>query len=148
MVVDPYDERGIGANDEIIRRINPVYHVVWDKNRQRNRISSIAFNKSSGPHNGMSVDVEALMIAVGVDPKVFVTTPVYTGSVAFPAGAIRALDLWIGYEPIKDVAGVVDNPYHAEVWTKEAKRSFSEAQKSGLARLARWYVEIPEVDII
>ena len=87
------------------------------------------------------------MVGVNVDPRAFVTTPVYLGSVAFPAGAIRALDLWVGYEPISDDPIIPDNPYHGEAWAKTAKKSFSEAQKSGLAKLARWYVELPDVDI-
>lgn len=147
MPIDPYDEEGICADGTIIRRINPTQHIIWDENRQRNRIASKAYNKSSGLTEGMSVDVEALMVGANVDPRAFVTTPVFTGAVSFPAGAIRALDLWVGYEPIEDVPSIPDNPYHGEVWAKTAKRSFSEAQKSGLANLARWYVELPDVDI-
>ncbi|MFZ1415885.1 MAG: hypothetical protein WAS73_15100 [Defluviicoccus sp.] len=147
MAVDPYDEKQIGANETIIRRINPQQHVVWDANRKRYRITSKAYNKSSGLNDGMSVDIEKLIVAAGEDPYVYVTTPVFTGSVALAVGDVRALDLWVGYDPIKDVPNVPDNPHHGEVWTTTPKNSFNDRQKNGLARLARWYVELPDVDI-
>lgn len=147
MAVDPYDDARIGAADTIIRRINPEQHVIWDENRQRNRITSKAYNKSSGPKAGMSVDIEALITTAGQQPKTYVTTPVFTGSVAFSANDVRALHLWVGYEPIKDVPNIPDNPYHGEVWPMTDKKSFTEGQKTGLARTAQWYVELPDVDI-
>jgi hypothetical protein len=52
--VNPYDEPKIGNRDVIIRRINPDQHVIWDENRQVWRISSKAYNKSSGTMEGMS----------------------------------------------------------------------------------------------
>ena len=147
MAVDPYDEAQIGPADTIIRRINPDQHVIWDENRQRNRIASKAFNKSSGLKAGMSVDIEARITAAGKHPQTYVTTPVFTGSVAFSAGEVRALGLWIGYEPIIDVPNTPDNPYHGEVWATTDKKSFTERQKTGLATAAQWYVELLEVDI-
>lgn len=148
MPVDPYDEDLIRAEDTIIRRINPDQHVIWDENRQKRRIASKAYNKSSGLKDGMSVDIEGLIVSAGADPQTYVTTPIFTGSVALPAGEIRALDLWVGYEPIKDVPNVQDNPHHGEVWAKTEKKSFTEGQKSGLAKVARWYVELLDVDIV
>ena len=149
MTIDPYDEEAIKPEDTVIRRINPEWHVIWDGNRQRHRIASKAYNKSSfGLKEGMSVDIESLIVDAGEDPHTYVTTPVFTGSVALPAGKVRALDLLVGYEPIKDVPNVQDNPHHGEVWAKTERKSFSEAQKSGLAKAARWYVELPDVDIV
>lgn len=147
MLVQPYDEQDIAPNDTIIRRINPDQHVVIDENTQRRRISSKAYNKSSGPRSGMSVDIEKLIIAGGEDPKRYVTTPIFTGSVAFSASAIRSLGLWVGYEPILDVLGIPDNPYHGEVWSPTERKSFSDSQKTSLANSARWYVQIPDVDL-
>ena len=91
MPVAPYNEERIGDDDIIIRRINPDQHIIWDENRNKLRISSKAYNKSSGLRDGMSVDIEALIAAAGVNPKAYVTTPVFTGSVAFLAGKVRAL---------------------------------------------------------
>jgi hypothetical protein len=146
-LVEPYDEKNISRQDRIIRRINVKEHVIWDGNRQRNRISSKLYNKSSGLLDGMSVDIEALILADGVDPVDHVTTPVFTASVFFSAGDVRALGLIIGYEPVADVEGQPDNPYHGEVWLTTQRKSFTRAQKKGLANSANWYVEIPDVDI-
>jgi len=139
--VDPYDEPRIGGYDVIIRRISPDQHVVWDDNRQVRRVSSKAYTKSTGLAEGMSVDIEALIVTAGIDPKDFVTTPVYAGSVAFSGQSIRSLNLWIGYDSLPG------NPYHGQVWTTEPKKKFTESQKSGLANAAAWYVEIPGVEI-
>ena len=69
------------------------------------------------------------------------------GAVAFSASVIRTLDLWVGYDPVCDHHNAQDNPYHGQVWSREQKKKFSEVQKSGLARAANWYVEIPGVAV-
>ena len=142
MTTEPYDEQRIGASDSIIRRINRDQHVIWDDNRSCYRIASKAYKPSSGPHGGMSVDIESLMIADGQDPRVYVTTPVFLGSVSFYAADIRGLQLRVGYDPIPG------NPYHGEVWGGfERPNRFTSAQSRGLAAAARWYVEIPGVEL-
>lgn len=141
--IEPYDEDRIDGEDNIIRRVNPTQHVIWDENRQSHRISSKLYSKSSGLKEGMSVDIEALILADGLPPLEYVTTPVYTGSVVFTASNIRALDLFVGYDPIKDT-----NPYHGEVWTKAPAKRFSKSQKDGLAKFSSWYVALPDVEII
>ena len=88
------------------------------------------------------------MHAANVDPKAFVTTPVFTGSVAFFACAIRDLGLWVGYDPIPDSPSGPGNPYHGEVWATTPKKRFSDNERTGLARAAQWYVQLPNVDII
>lgn len=147
MSTAPYDEPNIGDDDIIIRRINPHEHVIWDDNTKQRRISSKAYNKSSDLNEGMSVDIEALIIADNLDPKKYVQTPIFTGAVAFSAKAIRELNLRVGYDPVKDDLNAPDNPYHGQVWLTEQKKRFSEKQKSGLAKAAIWYVVIPDVDI-
>ena len=141
MSVKPYDEDDIHPNHNIIRRINPVQHVVWDENRGCNRISSKAFSPSSGVGGGMSVDVEAKIIADHLSPHEYVTTPAFTGSVHFLASAARALDLWIGYDPLPE------NPYHGEVWNSVRPNRFSNAQKKGLQNACNWYVPLDDVEI-
>jgi hypothetical protein len=138
---EPSDEPRIDANEVIIRRINPHQHVVWDENRKVRRVSSKAYTKSAGLKEGMSVDIESLLVAAGIDPKGFVTTPVYIGSVAFSAISIRNLHLWIGFDPVPN------NAFHGQVWPTQPKRNFTDSQKSGLANAAAWYVEIPGVDV-
>ena len=146
---EPYNDTNIKAGDIIIRRINPKQHKVFDHNRNCYRISTKAYSPSSGPNGGMSVDIEALIVRAGKDPKKFVTTPVYTGSVAFSAGQVRGLDLLIGHTPKPD------NPYHGDVWANKSsgrfsdsqKRPFSGSQKRSLLNAAKWYVELPGVCI-
>jgi hypothetical protein len=139
--VNPYDENGIGAADIIIRRINPTEHVVADQNRNCNRISSKAYKPSSGQNGGMSIDVEALIKNAGLKPRIFVTTPVFLGSVAFKASSIRSLGLWVGYEPL------ATNLYHGEVWGAVRHNRFTGSQTRGLASSASWYVQIPNVSL-
>ena len=100
--MEPYDEDQIGADDTVIRRIDPEQHVVWDDNLDCKRVSSKAFSPSSEPNGGMSVDIESLIVQAGEDPKEYVTTPKYTGSVAFSAGAARDLRLRVGYHPVPE----------------------------------------------
>ena len=108
-MVVPYDDPNIGNEEVLIRRINFEQHVVPDENPGGQRISSKANSPSPEPNGGMSVDILGLMESDGIDSKEFVTTPVFTGSVAFKANVARDLDLLVGSEPIKD------NPYHGEV---------------------------------
>ena len=148
MAVEPYDEPQINDDDHIIRRVNPVHHVVPDENTGRDRTSSKLFTPSSGPKDGMSVDILKLIEADEIDAVEFVTTPVFTGSVYFPAGSARKAGLRIGYDPIVDVPGVENNPYHGEVWGPEDKpNKFNRTQKRALAEASQWFVELPGVDI-
>jgi hypothetical protein len=148
MVVEPYDEKDIKDDDVIIRRVDPAQHVVPDENTGGQRTSSKLFTPSSGPNAGMSIDVLKLMDNDGIDPKEFVTTPKYTGSISFMASAAREVDLRIGYDPIKDMAGFDDNPYHGEVWASGPNlKKFKSNQKRALASASSWFVELPGVEI-
>lgn len=146
--MQPYDEAEIGDDDTVIRRV-PAHQIVWDENggQRRRRISSALYAKSAGPLDGMSVDIEALMLEAGTDPTNYVTSEAFPGAVAFSAGEVRALDLTVGYDPIKDDPYVADNPYHGEVWRKTEARQFTRVQKEGLRDAAKWYVEIEDVDL-
>lgn len=141
MSADPYDEKNIGEDDCIIRRINPKQHVVWDPNRGCNRVSTKAFTPSSGTDAGMSVDIEAMICGDGQNPKEYVTTPVFTGSVSFSAKDARALGLWVGYDPLPE------NPFHGEVWGVPRPNRFSSGQKKGLLRASEWYVPLAGVEL-
>lgn len=139
--MEPYDDEKIEASHTIIRRINPIQHVVWDKNRDCRRVSSKAFTPSSGENGGMSVDLEAMIVEDGVDPREYVITPDFTGSVAFSADDARALDLWIGCDPLPN------NPYHGEVWGSSRPNRFTKTQKKGLQTASTWYVPIGGVEL-
>lgn len=139
--MEPHDDASIKAGDQIIRRINPVHHVVWDDNLGCNRISTKAFSPSSTPNGGMSIDIEKLIVEGGLDPYEYVTTPKFTGSVVFSAGAIRDIGLIVGSNPLDE------NPYHGEVWNPDAPNKFTKSQKRRLARACDWYVRISNVNI-
>jgi hypothetical protein len=89
----------------------------------------------------MSVDLERLIVAAGVNPHAYVTTPRFTGSVIFSAEQIRDAGFLIGYDPLPD------NSYHGEVWASISGGKFSRAQQKQLQTLAQWYVQIPNVEI-
>ncbi|MEW8385339.1 MAG: hypothetical protein AB2704_26060 [Candidatus Thiodiazotropha taylori] len=142
MAVEPYDEPNIQGNDSIIRRVNPNQHVVPDENTGGQRLSSKLFTPSSGQNGGMSIDIPTLIEQAGLDPHIFVTTPVFTGSVQFTAEDARSVDLQIGFDPLED------NPYHGEVWgTRDNPCKFTNRQKRKLKEASEWFVELPGVDI-
>jgi len=82
----------------------------------------------------MSVDLEPSIISAGLDPRVFVTTGKYPGSVWFTTGYLRTEGLMVGYDPIPE------NPHHGEVWGVDRK-------KRHLHRTSRGFVQIPGVDL-
>lgn len=141
-MVDPYDEPNIGVDDTIIRRIDPEQHGAWDDDRKCNRISSKAFKSSSIPPYGMSVDVLALMQAAGVNPREFVTTPKFRGSVAFTAGSLRSAGLLVGYDPLEATVDCEANPYHGEVWGNPRPDRFTKPQERAMMNSCEWFVEI------
>lgn len=141
MSKEPYDESDILDDQIVIRRVNRAQHVVKDKNRDCERLSSKFYSMSSGINSGMSVDVESLIRDAGIDPVSWVSSEHYPGSVSLQAGCVRALDLQLGYDQIPE------NPYHAEVWMKTPSKRFSKAQKDGLADCASWYVAIAGVEL-
>lgn len=137
--MEPYDEDKIETDDRLIRRINPSQHLIRDDNLGCSRVSTKAFSPSSEENGGMSIDIEALIISDGQDPKRFVTTPTFTGSVVFTAGAARDLGLLVGYHEVPD------NKYHGEVWGSNRPNRFSKRQRNGLLASSEWYVELDGV---
>lgn len=116
--VVPHDHGEIAPSDLLIRRINPGQHLVTDHNTNRRRVSSKAYQPSSEPNGGMSVDHEGLMLADSRDPKQFVAAPPFLGAVCFQATVARSSGLLVGYDPIPG------NPYHCEVWGKDRPNRF------------------------
>jgi hypothetical protein len=129
-----HDHAEIAANQGVIRRVSEK-QIVTDKSGIR-RISTIAFRPSTGQGAGMSVDLEALILEAGIDARKYVTSPIWTGSVRFTAGALRAEGFSVGYDPLPD------NPYHGEVWG-----SFTRAQQRRLQKIAAWFVPIDGVEL-
>jgi hypothetical protein len=130
--VVPHDHAGVGPSDGVIRRISN-NQVVTDKSGQK-RISSKAFQGSSEANGGMSVDLECSILGAGLDPKRYVTTPRWIGSVRFEAGALRSEGFLVGFHPLPE------NPHHGEVWG-----DFSRAKKRLIQGHCVWFVPIQGV---
>ena len=136
--VMPHDNQGISSTDGIIRRI-PEHWIVTEANGRR-RLSSLAFSPSSEPNGGMSIDLQAQIEEAGLDGREFltVTNPQCIGAIRFEAGALRGVNLQVGFDPLPS------NPHHGEVWG-----NFTNAMKrQTLPSLARWFVEIDGVAIL
>jgi len=130
----PHDHSGIEEAWLIIRRVSE-QQIVIDKNGVR-RLSSLAFKASKGDGSGMSIDLYDLIVEAGLEPKEYLTTPRWFGSVYFTAGALRNAKSKVGYDPLPD------NPYHGEVWG-----AFDRSHRDGIRSLAKWFVEIPDTGI-
>lgn len=141
--MEPYDEPEIVDADTLIRRVNPKEHIVPDKNRGGDRISSKLFSASPG----MSVDILKLIEQEGIDAREFVTTPVFTGAVAFCAGIARSVGLRVGYEPIINQPPLPNNPYHGEVWCEVGSTRLKKTQVNAIWDACDWFVELPGVHL-
>jgi hypothetical protein len=53
----------------------------------------------------MSIDIKSSIDAADLDAATFVTSPKWTGSVVFKAGAARGLGFMVGYDPMPDLNG-------------------------------------------
>lgn len=138
--VIPHDHPEIDNDDEVIRRISE-RQITFDKNGER-RISSIAYKDAAKRNGGMSVDLKQLIEKNGLDPREYVTTPRWTGSVLFKVSDLRQNYFMVGYDPIEPPKPD-PNPYHGEVWSE-----FSENQVVRKLRgLAEWFVPIPGVNL-
>lgn len=139
--VSPHDDSSIEGADRLIRRVDPVHHVVEDKNLNCQRISTKLFTPSSVHNGGMSVDLERCITAQGRDPRDYVISPPHLGAVCFKAADARRADLHVGCNPLPE------NPCHGEVWGKERPNRFSKGQQNALLRAAQWLVELSGVHL-
>lgn len=139
--IAPHDHDEIANDDFLIRRIDPKQHVVQDDNLNCRRLSSKAFQPSSEEGGGMSVDIEKLIQSDGLDPPTYVASPKYMGSIRFTAGAARAVNLLVGYDPLPE------NPYHGEVWGESKPNRFSRTQQKAICAASEWLVAISGVEI-
>ena len=96
----------------------------------------------------MSIDVEKLIQNDEIDPREWVTTPRFRGSVWFPAKLVRNLGLRVGYEPIEEDGTVEANPYHGEVWgPKDKPYKITQSQRNQIHASVNWYVELDGVAV-
>lgn len=138
--VTPHDHDEILDTHEVIRRVSERQLVTDSSGRRIN--SSIVFKASETKNGGMSVDLKQLIEAAGLDPKIYVTTPRWIGSLLFRVSDLRNIGFAIGYDPIELPE---PNPYHGEVWGTFSKGENGTRKK--LQDLAVWFVEIDNVTI-
>lgn len=131
--VVPHNHDGIVADDLVICRVVAEW-AVFDAKIGGKRLSSMAFRKSSGVNGGMSIDLKRQIEEAGIDPKQWVTSPTWIGSVTLGVGELRADGFEVGYDPLPD------NPHHGEVWGQ-----FSKPQQKRLLSTCAWFVPIPDV---
>ena len=70
--VMPHDHPEISSDNGVIRRISDQWIV--EESDGRKRLSSIAFNPSSGPNGGMSIDLQAQIEEAGLNCREFLKT--------------------------------------------------------------------------
>ncbi|TBX74435.1 hypothetical protein E0I74_26720 [Rhizobium laguerreae] len=128
--VQPHDHQGILNEHGVLRRVSPHHLVDDEKAPAGRRLSSMAFQPSSGLNGGMSVDLENSIIDAGEDPRQHVVQPPFVGAVRFTAGLLRGLDFRVGFHPIQG------NPHHGEVWGE-----FTNLKKKQLLTLAEPFVD-------
>jgi hypothetical protein len=134
--VVPHDYAGIQPDDGIIRRV-PEQSVVDDEKAVGGRrLSSMAFRASSGTNGGMSIDHQQQIEEAGLDPKKFVTTPRWVGSIRFVAASLREEGFKVGFDPTDE------NPYHGQVWG-----NFGKGKQRRLRELCEWFVPISDVSV-
>lgn len=104
------DDGSISNDAHLLRRVHPD-QVIFDKNLNRNRPSSGAFDDPE-----MSVDAEPLLAHAGYDWRFCLINNSGYSLVKFLAGVARGLDLPVIYKPL---TGPPPNPAHCEVHGKK-----------------------------
>lgn len=134
--VKPHNHPEIHDSDSVIRRISEQQHIVDDpKVPQGRRVSTKAFNSSSGINGGMSIDLKTRIEVDGLDVKAHVTSPEWIGSVVVGVQLLRNLGLMVGYDPLPS------NAYHGEVWGNLTSKPI----KKQILSSAVWFVKVPNV---
>ena len=134
-VVIPHDDPDILPEHGIIRRVSAEL-LVNDEKLGGRRISTFAFNPSSGVNGGLSVDLQNEIEKAGLDARAYVTTPQWVGSVRIEARLLHDEGFIIGSDPIES------NPYHGEVWGL-----FTKGKRRRLLAMCEWFVRIEGVAI-
>jgi hypothetical protein len=140
-VVQPHNHSEILDDDGIIRRVDPIHHIVSDiKSPTGKRISSKLLKQSGG----VSVDLQRPIEEDMLDARKFVTTPKYIGSVRFTAGNLRYAGFLVGYDPVApdDPQGPA-NPYHGLLWNK-----ITASSNAKLLQSATWFVPLEGVTLV
>ena len=140
----PHDHPDLADDHRVIRRISDEF-VVKDEEGHPVRLSTAALDPSSidiDPYCGLSVDLESLILADGIDPKRHVTTPKFMASIVLAVGSFRSRSFLVGYDPLDD------NRNHGGVW-QDAPRSskLTRGVKKALLREPTWLVPVPGIPV-
>lgn len=94
------------------------------------------------PYCGLSVDVEMLMLADGLDPTRHVAQAQFVGAIVLEIASFRSRCFLVGYDPLSH------NDYHGAVWENAAKGArMTRGAKRALLKEAAWIVPLPGVAI-
>jgi len=139
----PHDHPELTNDGRLIRRV-PVQWVI--ETPAGRRLSSAVLEPSSkdvDPHCGLSVDLEQLMLAEGVDPLEHVNKSHPAGALAFRVSAFREQYFQVGFDPVPE------NDYHGGVWQRPPLGAkFTRGMKRKLLRGAEWFIAIEGVSIV
>src|SRR5262249_8765703 len=132
------------TNDgRLIRRVPALWVVDTPAGR---RLSSAALEPSSkevDPYCGLSVDLEQLILADGVNPIEHVNKSQALGALAFRVSSFRDRHFQVGFDPMPG------NDYHGGVWQRPALNAkFTRGMRKKLLREAEWFIAIDGVSII
>jgi hypothetical protein len=132
----PHDHEGILNSEGVIRRIS-ANHIVDDpKTAGGRRLSSAAFEKSSGPNASMSVDLQTQIEEAGYVASAYVIDRRWIGAVRFVARDLREQGFQVGFDPLPE------NPFHGGVWG-----NFSRSRQKAMSEIGEWMVPITGVSI-
>lgn len=140
--VIPHDHPEILVENWVVRRI-AIHWVIDDpKFPEGKRITSEAWQPSSEPNGGMSVDLQSLIETDGLDAREFVTSDQLPASIRMNVGFLRAQAFQVGHDPVKDDPKFPDNPYHCQVWG-----NFSRARRKALCNASECFVPLAGVSL-
>jgi hypothetical protein len=117
----PHDHPDIGDDCYVIRHISPPYDLHPEEQTGIVRVASGAYSESK--EGGMSVDIEAWMIADGLDPCHYLSDPA-EGATRILVGELRKLGMKVGWDP--DSGHI----HHGAVW------GVGSSKRRKIARLA------------
>ena len=92
-LVVSHDHAEILNTDDVIRRISRQHVVPDPKVLKGNKVSTMAFQASTGINGGMSIDLKTRLEVDGLDVVAHVTSPEWIGSVEIGVKFLRGLGL-------------------------------------------------------
>lgn len=139
----PRDENGkvIEHDHDEITNDQTVIRGITQHHIRDGRITSIAYQASSGSGEGMSVELKELIERDNKSPVEHIkSNSSFVGAVSFTVGSLREINYKVGYDPILE--GPNPNPYHCQVWGE-----FPKSNKRKLAQIAKKFVDLDDINL-